>query len=111
MGGCPLRLASFETNGKVRAGVERDGGYVEFASLGLPASMRDFLALGPDGLAQLRQNSARPGISVHAAGAVKLHAPMPDPRKIICLGLNYKDHAKESGAAIPAEPILFSKYP
>ncbi len=35
---------------------------------------------------------------------------MPDPRKIICIGLNYLDHAKESGVPAPSEPILFSKY-
>ena len=37
-------------------------------------------------------------------------APIPDPEKIVCLGLNYSDHAKETGAAIPKEPVLFSKY-
>jgi 2-keto-4-pentenoate hydratase/2-oxohepta-3-ene-1,7-dioic acid hydratase in catechol pathway len=38
-------------------------------------------------------------------------SPIPDPQKIVCLGLNYRDHAAESGAPIPKEPILFSKYP
>jgi 2-keto-4-pentenoate hydratase/2-oxohepta-3-ene-1,7-dioic acid hydratase in catechol pathway len=37
-------------------------------------------------------------------------APITDPKKIVCLGLNYSDHAKETGAAIPKEPVLFSKY-
>nr|WP_303652729.1 fumarylacetoacetate hydrolase family protein [Paludisphaera mucosa] len=37
--------------------------------------------------------------------------PIPDPQKILCIGLNYRDHAIESGAAIPPEPVLFSKYP
>jgi 2-keto-4-pentenoate hydratase/2-oxohepta-3-ene-1,7-dioic acid hydratase in catechol pathway len=36
--------------------------------------------------------------------------PVSDPRKIICLGLNYRDHAAESGVPVPSEPILFSKY-
>ena len=36
---------------------------------------------------------------------------MPDPRKIICIGLNYSYHAAESGVAPPPEPVLFSKYP
>ena len=44
------------------------------------------------------------------AASVKFHAPIVDPRKIVCVGLNYKDHAAESGAAIPKDPILFSKY-
>ena len=35
---------------------------------------------------------------------------VPVSQKIICLGLNYADHAQESGAPIPREPVLFSKY-
>ncbi len=106
-----MRLVSFEIGGRVTAGFERDGGYVELASVGLPGSMREFLGLGPDGVAQLREAASRPGGKVHAASAVKLRAPVTDPRKVVCVGLNYKDHARESGAAIPPEPVLFSKFP
>jgi 2-keto-4-pentenoate hydratase/2-oxohepta-3-ene-1,7-dioic acid hydratase in catechol pathway len=42
---------------------------------------------------------------------VRLLAPVPRPPKVICLGLNYRDHAAESGMPVPQEPILFSKYP
>jgi 2-keto-4-pentenoate hydratase/2-oxohepta-3-ene-1,7-dioic acid hydratase in catechol pathway len=45
-----------------------------------------------------------------AAKDAKFHAPVVDPRKIVCIGLNYKDHAAESGAPIPKDPVLFSKY-
>src|SRR5262249_38052480 len=44
------------------------------------------------------------------ADKAKYHAPIVDPRKIVCIGLNYKDHAAESGAPIPKDPVLFSKY-
>ncbi len=37
-------------------------------------------------------------------------APIPNPRKIVCIGLNYRDHAAESGVPAPEEPVLFSKY-
>jgi len=40
-----------------------------------------------------------------------LLAPIPRPGKILCLGLNYKDHAKESGHALPKEPVVFTKAP
>ncbi len=40
---------------------------------------------------------------------VKLHAPVSNPRKIVCLGLNYSDHAKEADKPQPKQPILFSK--
>jgi 2-keto-4-pentenoate hydratase/2-oxohepta-3-ene-1,7-dioic acid hydratase in catechol pathway len=46
----------------------------------------------------------------YPATAVKLLPPIPDPPKIICVGLNYRDHAAETGAAIPRDPVLFSKF-
>lgn len=42
---------------------------------------------------------------------VRLLAPLLDPPKIVCVGLNYRDHAVETGLDIPASPVLFSKYP
>src|SRR3954469_10294841 len=35
----------------------------------------------------------------------------PGPEKIVCVGLNYKDHAAEQGADLPVEPLLFAKFP
>lgn len=42
--------------------------------------------------------------------SVKIVAPVPRPGKIICIGLNYRDHAEESGMEIPKSPIIFSKF-
>jgi 2-keto-4-pentenoate hydratase/2-oxohepta-3-ene-1,7-dioic acid hydratase in catechol pathway len=39
-----------------------------------------------------------------------LHAPTPGPRQIFAIGLNYRDHAKESGQAIPDSPLVFTKF-
>ena len=41
---------------------------------------------------------------------IEICAPVPQPGKIICIGLNYRDHALESGAEIPKSPIIFSKF-
>jgi 2-keto-4-pentenoate hydratase/2-oxohepta-3-ene-1,7-dioic acid hydratase in catechol pathway len=46
----------------------------------------------------------------HASNAVRLHAPINDPGKFICIGLNYRDHAAETGAAVPKEPPVFPKW-
>src|SRR3989304_5877104 len=46
----------------------------------------------------------------HPAGAVRLHAPIADPGKFICIGLNYKDHAAETGNPTPKEPPIFPKW-
>jgi len=42
---------------------------------------------------------------------VTLHAPVPRPGKILCIGLNYRDHAAESNSPLPERPLLFSKFP
>jgi len=42
--------------------------------------------------------------------SIELTSPVPRPGKVICIGLNYRDHAEESGMAIPTSPIVFSKY-
>ena len=47
----------------------------------------------------------------YALSDVKLLAPISDPEKIICIGLNYADHAAESNAEIPSEPVVFNKFP
>jgi 2,4-diketo-3-deoxy-L-fuconate hydrolase len=41
----------------------------------------------------------------------RVGAPIPRPHQILCIGLNYRDHAAETGQAVPAEPILFTKPP
>ena len=54
---------------------------------------------------------------LRAAGAVlarkdvQLLAPVPRPGKILCIGLNYRDHAAESNSPLPERPLLFSKFP
>lgn len=42
--------------------------------------------------------------------AVCILAPLPTPGKIVCIGLNYRDHAAETGVAVPQEPVLFAKF-
>jgi 2-keto-4-pentenoate hydratase/2-oxohepta-3-ene-1,7-dioic acid hydratase in catechol pathway len=75
-----------------------------------PTTMRKLLGT-PDLVAGARELAARPGgVRVPAANA-RLHAPVHDPQKIVCVGLNYRDHAAESKMPLPREPVLFSKFP
>jgi len=106
-----MRLATVNTDQGPRACGLFEGVYVDLhaADPSLPASVRGLLALGPHGLERAR--AALPLKTVtHDPKTAELLAPIPDPPKIVCLGLNYRDHALETGAAIPEEPILFSKY-
>jgi 2-keto-4-pentenoate hydratase/2-oxohepta-3-ene-1,7-dioic acid hydratase in catechol pathway len=107
-----MRLVTVRTADGPRACVERGGRYVDVraADPSLPSSVKAILALGDEGRARVDAAAAKGGVSYDPASAVLL-APVPDPQKILCLGLNYRDHAEESGMAIPEEPVLFSKFP
>ena len=58
-----------------------------------------------------RSAERQPGAGSVSLDEVRLHAPIARPGKIIAIGLNYSDHAAETGAAIPEKPIVFAKYP
>jgi 2,4-diketo-3-deoxy-L-fuconate hydrolase len=63
-----------------------------------------------DGLARLADFlQSHEGQLPHVADSERLGPPVARPSKILCIGLNYADHAKETGATPPAEPVLFMK--
>lgn len=105
-----MRLATIRTEAGPRAAVLREQVYVDLQATdpALPAGVRQLLEGGPAALRAAAEAARSPKAVVHAG--VALLPPVPDPRKIVCLGLNYRDHAAESGAPIPKEPVLFSKY-
>jgi 2-keto-4-pentenoate hydratase/2-oxohepta-3-ene-1,7-dioic acid hydratase in catechol pathway len=107
-----MRLATIPTPAGPRAAVLRGTHYVDLHATdpGLPTGVRELLEAGPATLKVAEQAARRPGAVTYAAAGVRLLPPVPDPRKIVCLGLNYRDHAAESGVPVPKEPILFSKY-
>lgn len=52
---------------------------------------------------------ARSGAAAEVPADARLGAPVPRPGKVVCIGLNYRDHAAETGASIPSEPVMFMK--
>jgi 2-keto-4-pentenoate hydratase/2-oxohepta-3-ene-1,7-dioic acid hydratase in catechol pathway len=108
-----MRLATLHTPSGLRAAVRHRDHYVDLHSTdaAFPPTVRQLLAAGPD----ILEHAARAGSRTDAVRVpvekARLAAPLPDPQKIVCLGLNYRDHAAETNAPIPKEPILFSKYP
>jgi 2-keto-4-pentenoate hydratase/2-oxohepta-3-ene-1,7-dioic acid hydratase in catechol pathway len=62
-----------------------------------------------NGLAKLAEIVKDPASLPDVPADERLGAPVARPGKVICIGLNYSDHAKESGMAIPEEPIVFQK--
>jgi 2,4-diketo-3-deoxy-L-fuconate hydrolase len=65
--------------------------------------------LGPSLIEYLRIGDMEEGEPL-PLDSVRLHAPVPGPEKIVCIGLNYEDHAAEQGVPIPDEPVLFAKF-
>jgi 2-keto-4-pentenoate hydratase/2-oxohepta-3-ene-1,7-dioic acid hydratase in catechol pathway len=51
------------------------------------------------------------GSHLYDEDALVRHAPVGNPEKVVCVGLNYEDHAEEGDNPIPDEPVLFSKFP
>ncbi|HUA75256.1 MAG TPA: fumarylacetoacetate hydrolase family protein [Solirubrobacteraceae bacterium] len=106
-----MRLLTYDDGSGPQAGVQIGGGIVPVSALGAPTgSVRGLLhALDAEGLHELgtRAESADGQL---ALADVRLLAPVPDPEKIVCLGLNYRDHAAESGQEPPAAPMWFAKF-
>jgi 2-keto-4-pentenoate hydratase/2-oxohepta-3-ene-1,7-dioic acid hydratase in catechol pathway len=107
-----MRLATLNTPAGPRPAALVGDRFVDLlaADPTLPATVRRLVA-DPSALAAARTASAKPGAASVPAATARLHAPVPDPQKVVCVGLNYRDHAVESKMAIPREPVLFSKFP
>ena len=69
-----------------------------------------FAAEGVEGLRPLVAERVASG-AVQAFAGERVGAPLARPHQILCIGLNYRDHAAETGQAVPTEPILFTKAP
>jgi 2-keto-4-pentenoate hydratase/2-oxohepta-3-ene-1,7-dioic acid hydratase in catechol pathway len=108
-----MRLATLYTAAGLRAAVRLDDHYIDLhgTDAAFPASVRQLLAAGPEVQDHVRRAGKRADAVRVPVDKARLAAPVADPQKIICLGLNYRDHAAESNSPIPREPILFSKYP
>ncbi|MSR30451.1 MAG: FAA hydrolase family protein [Gemmataceae bacterium] len=107
-----MRLATIKTSQGSRAALFHQGNYIDLNSTdsSLPLGVKCLLEMGQEGLAKAQAILNNPKAVKLSPEEVSLEAPVPNPNKIICIGLNYRDHAEEAGAAIPREPIIFSKY-
>ena len=106
-----MRLVTYEGGAGAEAGVLVDQQVVPVSALDAPArSVRGLLErLDAPGLLALGERAAASDERL-ALESVRLLAPVPDPEKIICLGLNYRDHAAETGQEPPAAPLWFAKF-
>jgi 2-keto-4-pentenoate hydratase/2-oxohepta-3-ene-1,7-dioic acid hydratase in catechol pathway len=89
--------------------IQRDGSSFDLSAL---TTDIDGAFLASDGIARARAALDAGSLTEIAdAAALRVGAPIARPGKIVCIGLNYRDHAEETHAAIPAEPVVFMKDP
>lgn len=107
-----MKLATMKTTqGNRIVGVADEGQkFVDLvaADASFPPTMIDLLSI-EDGLKQASA-AFEAGLSKELFAEGNLLAPVPVPGKVICIGLNYRDHAEESGLDVPSEPVCFSKF-
>lgn len=110
-----MRLVTFDAGDGPRAGIAEGDLVVDaWALLGEPhrGSLRELIAGGRS--EELRGRLGDTGAPSHPRSSVHLLPPIPDPGKIVCIGLNYRKHAAEVGAdldSLPEIPTIFAKFP
>jgi 2-keto-4-pentenoate hydratase/2-oxohepta-3-ene-1,7-dioic acid hydratase in catechol pathway len=102
-----MRIVTYRSDRGARAGVLNDGEVVDAwdALDGDGSSVRELLAA--DRLGELADIGSGGGVAVDD---VELLPPIPDPEKIVCIGLNYGAHAAEAGIEPPDAPTFFGKF-
>jgi 2-keto-4-pentenoate hydratase/2-oxohepta-3-ene-1,7-dioic acid hydratase in catechol pathway len=108
-----VRLVTFAGDAGPRLGALLDGDVVDLAAAdsSLPAEMNALLAGGAGTLARARDVLVDPPAQARRPRAsITLLAPVLRPPKLVCIGLNYRDHAIETGLELPTVPTVFAKY-
>src|SRR6266536_5673284 len=105
-----MKFVTFERGGASEPGVLMNNEVVGLKGAGFK-TMLDVISGGVAARARIEEWILKPAAdAVASLAAVRLLAPIPRPPKIICVGLNYRDHAIESNMEIPKVPTIFSKY-
>jgi 2-keto-4-pentenoate hydratase/2-oxohepta-3-ene-1,7-dioic acid hydratase in catechol pathway len=105
-----LQLVTIERSGYTEPAILSGGEVIGVKGAGFD-DMISVISGGADALDRITRWLDRPpGGERFDAAKVKFKAPIQRPPKIICIGLNYRDHAAESNLAVPETPTVFSKY-
>jgi 2-keto-4-pentenoate hydratase/2-oxohepta-3-ene-1,7-dioic acid hydratase in catechol pathway len=102
-----MKLIRFLKEGKAAPGILIDGEHYDLSVFGQDYNEDFFGTGGLDRLKTFIQTNR--GKLKRIDGPVQLLAPVARPSKIVCVGLNYADHARETKATLPSEPVLFMK--
>jgi 2,4-diketo-3-deoxy-L-fuconate hydrolase len=102
-----MKLIRFGELSKEKPGIALDDGYYDVSAFGEDYNENFFQS---NGLQRLQQyiDSNKKNLKKIPGGS-RIASPVARPSKIVCIGLNYADHAKETGATLPPEPVIFMK--
>lgn len=105
-----MKLVTFRRDGVTRTAAVVDESIVDLAAAdsAIPPDMLELLRGGEPMMARAA-NAVASGAARHPQGEATLLAPIPRPGKALAIGLNYRDHAEESGQQLPKYPVVFSK--
>lgn len=112
-----MRLGSLRNGGGYRVIAQTPDGWLDVGRAAglegeLATSLRALLAAGPDTLDRVREAvAAAAGANALEPDMSRLGPPVPDPGKILCIGLNYSEHAAEIGLDLPKAPEIFVRFP
>ena len=108
-----MKLVQFWKNNAPSLGIQTEKGIVDAAAeaavrgLYVPGNMLELIRSGEKALKVLSTMAENPACFTSA----KLAPAVTGMDKVLCIGLNYRQHAKECGAPIPEHPVVFSKFP
>ena len=110
-GDIPVKLATYLSDSGARSALVVDDHLIDLNETNdsLPKSVKSLLA-GGESMLQVAAECATSGNKI-PLDSVELLSPITNPEKVICIGLNYADHAKESGVEPPELPVVFNKFP
>jgi 2-keto-4-pentenoate hydratase/2-oxohepta-3-ene-1,7-dioic acid hydratase in catechol pathway len=110
-----MKLVSFGPQGKEKPGVLVGDRILDLvaANPNIPATVRKILDVGALHRIEtmLKKAATLPARLFKPIGSVRLGPPLTDPTKIICVGMNYRDHAVEQDKEVPDWPLTFAKAP
>jgi len=107
-----MKLVTYKTDNHARLGLLRDDHIIDLVAASdghLPPDMLTFLRQGEPALKLARQ-IAENGTASTPVSDVTLLAPIPNPSKVVAIGLNYMDHCREQNVKPPERPIIFCKF-
>jgi 2-keto-4-pentenoate hydratase/2-oxohepta-3-ene-1,7-dioic acid hydratase in catechol pathway len=106
-----MKLATYSSGSGIKLGVIRGDWIVDLDGPGAPSTMLELIQAGPPAWAEVEVRSRAGDATSLPLSSIKLLAPLPNPPKIVAIGLNYMDHCREQNVPVPDRPLVFAKFP